>query len=66
MPFVHVQLTAGVTPAQKDEVIKGMTDVLVDVLHKDPAKTWVVIEEISNEDWGVNGTSIATGKKTKA
>jgi 4-oxalocrotonate tautomerase len=46
--------------------MKGMTDVLVNELGKNPAATWVVLEEVSGEDWGVNGVSVATANKAAA
>jgi len=66
MPFVHVRLTGPITAEQKDRVMRGMTDVLVNELGKNPAMTWVVLEEVSREDWGVNGVSVATANKAAA
>ena len=64
MPYVNVRiLDDGVTAQQKDEVIKGITDVLVRVLNKDPQSTFVVIDEVPLENWGMNSTSIATSRK---
>ena len=63
-PYVNVRLLdTGVTAAQKDEVIKGITDVLVNVLGKDPASTFVVIDEVPAENWGMGGASMATNFK---
>ncbi len=45
MPYVHIEVTdEGVTSAQKKALIKGTTDLLHQVLNKDPATTFVVIE----------------------
>jgi 4-oxalocrotonate tautomerase len=56
MPYISVQITAeGNTAEQKAEVIKRITEVLVDVLDKDPATTHVVIEEVPLDNWGVAG-----------
>jgi len=64
MPYVNVRiLDDGVTAEQKDEVIKGITDVLVRVLNKNPQSTFVVIDEVPLENWGMNSTSIATARK---
>lgn len=60
MPYVNVKITReGATPEQKAEVIKGITDLLVRVLDKDPATTFVVIDEVALEDWGVGGLPVA-------
>ena len=59
MPYVKIEVTReGVTTAQKAELIKGVTDLLVDVLHKDPATTFVVIDEIDTDNWGVAGERV--------
>lgn len=59
MPYVHIQVTdEGVSQDQKADLIKGATDLLVDVLDKDPATTFVVIEEVKLEDWGVGGLPV--------
>ncbi|MFF8271773.1 4-oxalocrotonate tautomerase family protein [Streptomyces sp. NPDC016562] len=56
MPYVNVKITReGATAAQKAEIIAGVTDLLVKVLHKDPATTFVLIDEVALEDWGVGG-----------
>lgn len=59
MPYVNVKVTReGVTPEQKRAIIKGMTDILVDVLDKSPATTFVVIDEVDLEDWGIGGLPV--------
>ncbi|WP_149111122.1 tautomerase family protein [Limnoglobus roseus] len=56
MPIVTIQITReGTTPEQKAALIKGATDLLVNVLNKPPALTFVVIEEVELENWGVGG-----------
>ena len=41
------------TAEQKAALIKGATDLLVDVLNKPPALTFVIIQEVELENWGV-------------
>jgi 4-oxalocrotonate tautomerase len=56
MPIVTIQITKeGTTPEQKAALIKGVTDVLTDVLNKPPAWTYVIIQEVELEDWGAGG-----------
>ncbi len=56
MPYVNVRITRdGATKAQKAEVIRRITETLVDVLHKDPATTFVLIDEVDTDDWGIAG-----------
>ncbi|ALA17836.1 MULTISPECIES: 4-oxalocrotonate tautomerase family protein [unclassified Chelatococcus] len=67
MPYVNIKITReGATPEQKAELIKGVTDLLMNVLDKDPATTFVVIEEVALEDWGVGGLPVAEYRKTLA
>lgn len=59
MPYVHMQVTReGVTLEQKEALIKGVTDLLVNVLNKKPAQTFVVIEEVDTDNWGVAGMTV--------
>ncbi|MGV9613887.1 tautomerase family protein [Nocardia xishanensis] len=60
MPYVNIKVTdEGVTVEQKNRLIKGVTDLLQDVLGKDPASTFVVIDEVALTDWGVGGMNVA-------
>lgn len=67
MPYVHVQITReGATSEQKRAIIAGITDVLVHELGKDPATTFVVIDEIDLDNWGHRGTSVAELRRRDA
>lgn len=60
MPYINIRLIDdGVSAGQKSELIRQITDVMVNVLNKDPATTFVVIDEIKTENWGVSGESVA-------
>ena len=59
MPFVNIKITRdGATPVQKAELIKEVTDLLVKVLHKNPATTVVVIDEVETDNWGIGGETV--------
>lgn len=59
MPMVTIQVTReGVTAEQKRQLISGTTDLLVRVLNKNPATTFVLIEEVDMDNWGVAGESV--------
>lgn len=59
MPYVNIKITReGATAAQKAELIRGVTQLLVDVLDKKPATTFVVIDEVALEDWGIGGLPV--------
>jgi 4-oxalocrotonate tautomerase len=69
MPYVNIKITReGATPTQKAKLIAGVTGLLVKVLDKSPATTFVVIDEVALEDWGVGGLPVedyrALQKKT--
>lgn len=67
MPYVNIKITKeGATAKQKAEIIKGVTDILVKVLDKDPNGTFVVIDEVELEDWGVGGLPLKEYRKAKA
>lgn len=59
MPFVNIRITRdGATAEQKARLIKGVTDLLVDVLDKNPATTVVIIDEVETDNWGIGGASV--------
>ena len=59
MPYVNIRITReGATAAQKAALIQGATQLLVDVLGKNPQTTVVVIDEVDTANWGVGGESI--------
>jgi len=60
MPYIKIEVTReGVTREQKQALIKGVTDVISDVLNKDPQLTFVVIQEIDLDDWGHAGEQVS-------
>ena len=68
MPYVNIKITreGGTTPEQKAALIKGVTDVLVSVLDKSPSSTFVVIDEVELEDWGIGGLPVNEYRRNKA
>ncbi|TYB33789.1 4-oxalocrotonate tautomerase family protein [Flexistipes sinusarabici] len=65
MPFVNIKITKdGATENQKKELIKGATQLLVDVLGKNPATTVVVIDEVETDNWGIGGQTVKERRKT--
>ncbi|MFT5118447.1 MAG: 4-oxalocrotonate tautomerase [Kiritimatiellia bacterium] len=64
MPYINIRITdEGVTKQQKQELIAGATQLLVDVLGKNPATTVVVIDEVNTDNWGVAGEQITEVRK---
>jgi 4-oxalocrotonate tautomerase len=74
MPIVTIQVTregtqpgaSCVTAEEKAQLIKGVSQVLLDVLHKPLESTFVVIEEVPTENWGWGGLPALEYRKLKA
>ncbi len=68
MPYVHIKLGAGEQPVSKEKkaaLIKGVTDLLEQELNKPAASTYVTIEEIHPDNWGVGGESLTVRRAKK-
>jgi 4-oxalocrotonate tautomerase len=64
MPYVNIKITKeGATSEQKEALIKGATQLLVEVLGKNPATTVVVIDEVDTDNWGIGGESVTFRRK---
>lgn len=60
MPYINVKITdENVTKEQKKAIVKGATQLMVDVLDKNPQTTFVVIDEVSTDDWGIGGELVS-------
>jgi len=65
MPYVNIKLTRGVTQEQKDALIAGVTELIVKTLNKDPEKTFVLIDEVDPDNWGVAGVNTTVYRQRK-
>ncbi|MNR77851.1 putative tautomerase [compost metagenome] len=67
MPYVNIRVTReGVTAEQKLQLIEGATDLLSRVLNKNPATTFVIIDEVETDNWGVARENVTTLRKREA
>ena len=74
MPIVTIQVTRegsapdrdSVTPEEKAALIAGVSQLLLDVLHKPLDATFVVIEEVELENWGWGGLPALEYRKRRA
>lgn len=74
MPYVNIKVTregtapgqSSTTPEQKAALIKGVSQLLLDVLNKPLAATFVVIDEVELEDWGVGGLPVEDYRRQAA
>ena len=56
---MNIRITKeGATPAPKAQLIKGVTQLLVKVLGKEPQTTVVVIDEVETDNWGIGGETV--------
>lgn len=65
MPYVNIKVTReggpdgnGPSADEKTQLINGVTALLQQVLGKNPATTFVVIDEVSTDNWGISGRSV--------
>jgi 4-oxalocrotonate tautomerase len=67
MPYVNIRITReGATPAQKLQLIEGATDLLTRVLNKNPATTFVIIDEVETDNWGVARENVTALRQREA
>ena len=75
MPIVTIQVTReGTTPgaasasppSRRPQLIKGASELLLDVLGKLLEATFVIIEEVEMENWGWGGLPVAEYRKKLA
>ena len=61
MPYINIKVTdEGVTKEQKEALIQGTTQLMVDVLNKNPETTFVVIDEVNTDNRGIGFDQVTT------
>ncbi len=63
MPFINVKISKGATRDQKKELVRRMTNDLVEVLGKDPNNIHMVIEDVEWDNWGFKGELLSDVRK---
>ncbi|MBN1840000.1 MAG: 4-oxalocrotonate tautomerase family protein [Campylobacterales bacterium] len=64
MPYVNIKITKeGASKEQKEKLIAGATQLLVDVLGKNPATTVITIDEVDMDNWGIGGIQVSELRK---
>jgi 4-oxalocrotonate tautomerase len=67
MPYILIQVTdEGVAKEQKEAMIAGATDLVVNVLNKDHEATFVVIDEVNTDNWGHGGEVVTKRRQREA
>lgn len=55
MPYINVKLAGALTREQKDKIAKEITDTMERVAHKPKSYTYIVFDEVAEENWAVAG-----------
>ena len=64
MPYVNIKITKeSVTTEQKALLIEGVTTLLQKVLNKNPSTTFVIIDEVETDNWGIAGEQVTERRK---
>jgi 4-oxalocrotonate tautomerase len=66
MPFVTVHMYPGRSAAQKEAVVRGITDVLVRDAGAKPESVEVILMEVPREHWALAGKLQGTPTATPA
>ncbi|MBJ9422966.1 tautomerase family protein [Acinetobacter seifertii] len=67
MPYILIQITKeNASIQQKQQLIQEATELVVRVLDKDPATTFVVIDEVETDNWGVAGETVSAIRKRQS
>jgi len=73
MPYVNIKVTreggpegAGPSSEEKAQLIAGVTDLLFRVLGKKPSSTFVVIDEVALDNWGISGRRVSEIRAERA
>lgn len=74
MPIVNIMVTregttppaACVTPEEKARLIKGVSDLLLEVLDKPLDSTFVTIQEVELNSWGRSGLPVTEFRRQRA
>jgi len=62
MPVIELHTVSRPTREQKAQIVKEFTDTLVKVLGSSPAKTHIIFDEKSTDDWGNEGILVSERK----
>ena len=62
MPFINVKMLEGRSDDQKRELVKAITNAMVDICQAPAEGTTVVIEEYPRNHWAKGGTLISDRK----
>lgn len=59
MPIVQISMIQGRTPEKKEELMKKVTDAIVEVLQIPAEKVRIILNEVPKENIGVGGVPLS-------
>jgi len=65
MPIIRITSAGHQDQSVKDAVMRDVTAAYVAATKSDPAKVWVVLEEIERNDFATGGVSLAADKPAR-
>ncbi|HEV2582866.1 MAG TPA: 2-hydroxymuconate tautomerase [Ktedonobacteraceae bacterium] len=64
MPIIRIEMLEGRPPAVKTELIRRVTDAVVETLKVAPEQVRVLLYELPPQHWGVGGKTKAETEKS--
>ena len=55
MPYINVKVAGTLTKEQKTQIVEDITNTMQKVAGKPPEATYIVIDEVSRENWAKSG-----------
>jgi 4-oxalocrotonate tautomerase len=59
MPIVQISLIQGRTPEKKEQLIKKVTDAIVEVLQVPADRVRIILNEVPKENLGIGGVPLS-------
>lgn len=67
MPYVNIKVTPeGLTAKKKERLIAGITKLLQGELGKNPETTFIIIDEVDMDNWGIAGVPVTERRNKKS
>lgn len=58
MPLIRVSHAASYSDQEKEVIMREVTAAYAAAAHCDPAKVWLLLDEVPAEDWATGGVSL--------
>ena len=66
MPIVNVQMLAGRTARERDDLIRAVSDAIVGVLAVSEDAVRIILTDVAPENWAVGSRSMAARRSEQA